>query len=324
MTTAGIAIAGAGMTGAYLYRRLVNRGIAVDIYDFPPSTACGTAPCAWGTSKGFHAFLAAADRNAEHYIRSRLDYVCIDDVTLPAELMTIDKPRLIRDLLDDARVIEPPLPFAEYDRIVDATGSGRALLPAIEDDLVLECIQHKVRSKSPRKNRIQLTRIGYAWCFPLGEDFYHIGCGSHVADPVAVLRARQWYREVQSGAVCGCRGSIRLTSPHRALPFVADRGKVWGVGEAIGCVAPLAGDGILPGMISASLLLANWDHPDRYTEAVLERFGWMETERRVLDRLRYGKRLRLSDARVLQRNSRRMGMRIGLPDALRLLEALAR
>jgi flavin-dependent dehydrogenase len=44
-----IAIAGAGMSGAYLYRRLVNDGFKdIDLYDIKKTNACGCRPCAWG------------------------------------------------------------------------------------------------------------------------------------------------------------------------------------------------------------------------------------------------------------------------------------
>jgi flavin-dependent dehydrogenase len=94
------------------------------------------------------------------------------------------------------------------------------------------------------------------------------------------------------------------------------------VGEAIGCVAPLAGDGIVPGMKSVELLLEWWDDPEAYTQAILKEFHWMSRERKVLDKIRRNESLGLADAWVLRKNSRRMGMQIGVRDALRLLKKL--
>ena len=44
-----IAIAGAGMSGAYLFRRLVNEGFQdIDLFDAKKTNPCGSRPCAWG------------------------------------------------------------------------------------------------------------------------------------------------------------------------------------------------------------------------------------------------------------------------------------
>jgi hypothetical protein len=94
------------------------------------------------------------------------------------------------------------------------------------------------------------------------------------------------------------------------------------VGEAIGCVAPLAGDGVVPGMRSVEILLENWDDPEGYSRAILREFDWIKDERRVIDKLRNNGTLGIRDARVLKRNSRRIRMKVGLRDAWMLLRHL--
>jgi hypothetical protein len=94
------------------------------------------------------------------------------------------------------------------------------------------------------------------------------------------------------------------------------------VGEAIGCVAPLAGDGVVPGMKSVKILLEHWNDPDGYTAAILKEFEWMNKEREVINKLRTADRLNLKDAWVLKKNARRMGMQVELRDAVVLLKAL--
>ena len=54
-----LAIAGAGLTGAYLYRRLRGR-YDVELFDVDRETQCGLAPCAWGTSKEFETYVIKA------------------------------------------------------------------------------------------------------------------------------------------------------------------------------------------------------------------------------------------------------------------------
>jgi flavin-dependent dehydrogenase len=323
-----IAIAGAGIVGAYLYRILSNKGYKIDLYDIRNGTTCGLTPCAWGTSLGFNELIEAVRLDPEDYLLERPGHVFIDDVKLRADLMTFDKPKLINDLLHDAVISYTPLELSSYDRVVDATGVSRVFLPGLEDDFLLSCMQYRIQSEEPIENKIKLGHIGYAWCFPLSEGLYHIGCGDLGSDPLEILEKLGWLTPEAShsgiNVICSCAGRIRLTAPRYSQPFVTDGewGQIWGVGEAIGCVAPLAGDGVIPGMKSAQILLNTWDDPKAYTEAILEEFNWMTRERRVIDKLRGTDRLGLREAWVLKKNSRRMGFRIGLHDAVMFVKKL--
>lgn len=323
-----LAIAGAGMTGAYLFRLLRNEGFEVHLYDREQGAGCGIKPCAWGTSASFVELVEKAGLDAEKYLLRRLDHVLIDNVRITADLITIDKPMLVKDLLGDAHVRLSPLPIRMYDRVVDATGSSRALLPEIEDDIVMDCLQYLIETSEPLENRIRLGGIGYAWCFPLSRNRYHVGCGSLIEDPQRILEKLGWLENssprYEKKILCRCIGKIRLSGPGQSRPFVVDGvGEgIWGIGEAIGCVAPLAGDGIVPGMRSVQLLLESWDDPRKYTDALLGEFRWMNDERAVVDRMRKAEGVGIRDAIVLRRNSRRMGMRVGLRDALALLKNL--
>ena len=262
-----IAIAGAGMTGAYLHQRLRQRGIDADIYDVRHTTKCGLHPCAWGTSRGFAEFIEASGFDPKIYILKRSDHVMIDEVQLSADLMTIDKPALLKDLLTGTTVQHTPVDVGHYDRIIDATGVTRAFLPPVAEDIVLQCRQWRVQTGEGLPNRIQLGRIGYAWCFPLSETQYHIGCGSLTADLLARIQELGWLQagnHSRAGQIlCACAAKIRLSSPRHSQPFVLDNGEneIWGIGEAIGCVAPLAGDGIVPGLRSVEILLDKWNDP---------------------------------------------------------------
>jgi len=322
-----LAIAGAGITGAYLYRLLKNAGYEVDLFERRRRrTRCGLKPCAWGTSRGFVELVAQAGLEAEDYILRRLDHVVMDEVRIKADLMTFDKPRLVKDLLGDAELRFTPLPVRKYERVIDATGVSRALLPSIQEDVVLTCRQYLVETREPLENRIKLGGIGYAWCFPLSLNLYHVGCGSLLADPQAILIKLGWLKGTSSRdsrkIVCTCTAKIRLTGPDGSRPFVSNGCEegIWGIGEAIGCVAPLAGDGVVPGMRNVQLLLNAWDSPDEYTEAVLAEFRWMKDERGVIDKLRRSERPGIREAYVLRRNSKRMGMQVRLRDAVALVK----
>lgn len=323
-----LAIVGAGMTGAYLYRVLKNEGYEADLFDLKRISRCGLKPCAWGTSAGFIELVKQAGLDAERYILRRLDYLLMNDVSIKAELMVFDKPQLVKDLLKDAEIHFTPLPLNRYDRVIDATGVSRALLPPIKDDIVMGCRQYLIETKESLGNRIKLGGIGYAWCFPLSRNRYHVGCGSLLDDPQRILKDLCWLESTSSRyeikILCSCTGKIRLTGPCQSQPFVSEGvGEgIWGIGEAIGCVAPLAGDGVVPGMRNVQLLLNTWDKPQEYTNAVLGEFRWMKDERGVIDKLIKAEGTGIREARVLRKNSKRMGMQVGLREAVALLKSL--
>ena len=320
-----MAIIGAGITGAYLYRFLKNKGQEADIFNKQTETSCGINPCGWGTSHEFTELVSASGLNPSLYTLSFSNYVIMHDFKIKASLMTIDKPRLIGDLLQGAKVIYSQPNQSLYDRIIDATGVARAFLPPIENDIVVRCIQFKVKTDAPRSNETSLGRIGYAWCFPLADNTYHIGCGSLSSDPLEVLEGLAWMHNVPSKDIlCRCGGEIRLTGPDHSQPFfVASNGQqIWGVGESIGCVPPLVGDGIVSSMKSVKILLDHWHDPFEYTKAIKKEFRWMGRERKAVDKLRSNKNLRLGDVWSLRKNAGRMGIKVGLKDAAMLMKLL--
>ena len=317
-----IAIAGAGMTGAYLYRLLRSRGHEIDIFDRDPGTRCEITPCAWITSRSFAELVQAAGLDPRKYFLQHLDYIVIDEMRIKAHVFTFNKPGLIKDLLQGAEIKYSALDVTNYERTIDATGVSRAFLPVIQEDIVLPCVQWRIRTETRLENRAKLGRIGYAWCFPLGPDEFHIGCGSLISDPRRIMQELGWVgKEAARNIICACTGKIRFTSPQFSLPF-ATAEEVWGVGEAICCVAPLAGDGVVPGMKSVQILLQEWDDPLGYTAAIQREFRWMKPERKVMDKLRGNRPLGIKDAWVLRSNLKRMGMQIGLPEAERILKNL--
>lgn len=324
-----IAIAGAGITGAYIYRLLKNAGYDdITIFDQHHNTTCGTSPCAWGTSGGWFEFLLErAGLEPAKYVYRQFDYAFFDEMKIKINLMTINKPRLIKDLLDGAEIKYESL-LNYYNRIIDATGTARAYLPPIHDDVICPCVQYRVYGDGPKCMGISMGRAGYAWSFPLSNNQYHIGAGSiviqnpsKILDDFGLIKTD---RPVKREVVCSCTGKIRLTGPQFSRPFV--QGNVWGVGEAIGCVSPLAADGIVPGMRSAWILFNHFETftPSGYESAILNEFKWMEPERRIIDKFRQGKKVGLRDAWVLKENSKRMGMQVGFWQALELLKRWSR
>ncbi len=326
----GVAIAGAGMIGSYLHRLLKLEGISSDIYgQADPHTSCGINPCAWGASRPFRQHVKAAGLDPEEYILKDFGVVNFENVDMRASLMTFDKPRLIRDLREGVEVIQGPVPKGRYDRVIDATGTKRAYLPPISNDLLVPCVQHRVKADDADNSKVTILygNLGYSWIFPLSDTEFHIGAGSLLADPRETLRESGFLRP-EWKRLCGCSGKVRSTSPVGSRPFVFTNPSlecdVWGVGESIGAVAPIAGEGVVPGMASARLLVANWGSPRRYTSRTLREFSWMIGEKTVIDKVSSGEQLGLQDWLILRRTGRRMGAPVTLSETRELLKCLER
>lgn len=325
-----VAIAGAGMVGGYLYRLLRAEGIEADVYgDTGSHASCGINPCAWGSTSSFRDHVSAAGLDAEPYVLRDFRAINFEGVDMKARLLTFDKPRLIKDLLDGASVRGGTIPRGVYKRIIDATGVRRGYLPRIENDLLVPCVQSRVRITGMDSSKVTILygNLGYSWIFPLSDTEFHIGAGSVLADPSETLRQSGFMR-VDCRRLCGCAGRVRSSSPQGSRPFVSpgsDKGvTVWGVGESIGAVGPIAGEGVAPGMSSARILTENWDDPMRYTSRILKEFSWMVDEREVIRKVAAGARLGMKDWLILRRTGRRMGSNVTLAETRDLLRCLTR
>jgi flavin-dependent dehydrogenase len=315
-----VAIAGAGMSGSYLYRRLKDQGFQdIDLYDVRKTTACGCRPCAWGVAptSGYREMVSkVADPAAfEKHISRK---VSVDGVMIRSDMLTIDKPALIRELTKGAIIKEGQIDLDQYDRIIDATGVDRSYLPKIENDIIADCVQYRIRSETPMDLWFRTSSLGYEWCFPLGNGEYHVGFGNLKTDvhdyrPALLDGIDKGTMQIR----CKCHSRVRLSSPFFSQPFVKD-GKIVGVGESIGAVGPLAGDGNLYAFQTAEMLLNDWDDLDGYAEKVLHTFEWMKRERRTAEKLRDGLMPNLSDALVFKRHSNRVGIEMNTLHILRL------
>ena len=314
-----VAIAGAGMSGSYLFKRLKDQGFQdVDLYDVKKTTSCGSRPCAWGFAPtcGVREMISkVADPAPFELLRTQ--EVSVDGVKIRADIVTLDKPALIRELTKGATIREGPIDLDRYDRVVDATGVSRAYLPPIENDILADCVQYRIRSEKPMDMWFRTSSLGYEWCFPLGKNEYHVGFGNLISEvksyrPSLLNEADRGLMQV----LCRCHSQVRLSSPFFSQPLT--EGKVVGIGESIGAVGPLAGDGNLSAMQTAELLLEHWDDLEGYAKEVLRRYDWMRRERRTSEKLRDGLTPNLSDALAFKRRSNKVGMEMNMLHVLRL------
>ncbi|MCE5296779.1 MAG: hypothetical protein LLG16_06725 [Euryarchaeota archaeon] len=321
-----IAIAGAGMSGAYLYRRLVKEGFNdIDLYDVKKTTACGCRPCAWGfaPSDEIRKMLEKVT-DPSRFILHHSEMATFDGMEIPSDLLTIDKPALINELIGDKEIKLGTVDLDEYDRVVDATGVSRAYLPPIGDDFIAECKQYRLKTDEPLGFWFRTSSVGYEWCFPLGGGEFHMGFGNLKSDVRSYKPRFAMDEKKESARVrCRCHSTVRLTSPFFSQPFVMN-GKIVGIGECIGAVAPLVADGNLYAMQTGEMLLENWDDLDGYSKKVLERFDWMRKERKGLEKLMAGKVPSLSEIMTMKRHANKVGVKMNSIHVLKLFRSMSK
>ncbi|MEK0348750.1 MAG: NAD(P)/FAD-dependent oxidoreductase, partial [Nitrosopumilus sp.] len=193
-------------------------------------------------------------------------------------LCTYNKLGLIKDFIKDSKVLYGTAPKLkelekEYDMIIDCTGFHRIYLPKLKEDFFLPTYEYKVEYE----NGVPFDDFylepfpgmsGYFWYFPLGEKWAHIGAGDYKKNHVKVTDA---FLKKYGGKVIQTKGRpIRLATPDRCKPFYS--GKVVGVGESIGTVFAMLGEGIIPSMQCVDIFLDNMHDFAAYEKAVDKHF----------------------------------------------------
>jgi len=276
-----IAIVGAGVAGSYLLNRL--DGHEVECFEQRAEEKWYTV-CAWGTSQPYVASMVRkAGLNFDDYVLHKGYKMIVDYGTGTFEaplkgLVTYDKHRLCEDMLKGhkvhwgTQVKGVDSKFDDFDMVVDATGMPRSLLPKIKDDLLVPCLEYEVRSsKLPWDDfyiRPYRGMRGYFWYFPLGEGRAHVGAGELNGAYKGEMEA--FIKRYDCEVVRKIGRPVRILPPAYCQPFTS--GKVVGVGESIGTVYPMLGEGIIPSMQCVETFVENIDDMERYSEEVLKRY----------------------------------------------------
>ena len=280
-----IVIAGAGIAGSYLYRLLLRRNIdpgEIEIFDPGPKTRCGIAPCCFGTTKQFFSLCEDVGLDPQNYVMHSLDsgYLGSFKLKFQGHAFVIDKPAFIKDLLSGASVLTEPRIDSEPERIIDATGVARAYIGKYDRDVLIHCFQSKVEFPNLPVAKELLHHVGVSWVIPLESSNAHVGTATHTYD---LHKMKEINEKLAKGGrtICGCQGYIRGTGP--ILPLV--HGNVWAVGEAGGIVDSLTALGIVPAMVSARLLVDNWDDAAEYQAAIIRKYGWLRQTAQIVNAL---------------------------------------
>ena len=333
-----IAVVGIGVAGGYLLSRLKKEHEVVGFERFSEETH--DSICAWGTTKGpMQKFAQKCDLDFDEYVihDGKNMYIDMNSERFNIKLMglcTYDKIRLIKDMARGCKIHYNTVPKlddleSEFDLIVDSTGFYRTYLPRPARDFYLPTYQYKIKYE----DRVPFDDFylkpfssisGYFWYFPLDEKHAHIGAGDknrkHIEETNGFVKK-------YGGKIIKTVGRpIRLATPDMCEPFY--HGKVVGVGESIGTVYPLLGEGIIPSMTCADIFIENIGNNKRYREQVLEKFAIypkvLAFVRNKMDS-KFGMLKHFTDLisiyRYMKKNEKRFGMEIRIGDMMKVARA---
>lgn len=270
---------GMGVAGSYLMARLEGSEHEVTGYERMVQERHDSI-CAWGTIKSvLEEFCSKAGKNFDDYLihdgktmHVKMNNDVKFDIGLKG-LCTYNKLGLIQDFIKESNVIYGQAPDKEYleknyDMIVDCTGFHRSYLPKLSQDFFLPTYEYKVEYDKLPFEDFYIEPFpgmsGYFWYFPLGERWAHIGAGDYNKDHI---NATNRFLKKYGGKVVATKGRpIRLATPDRCKPYYS--GKVVGVGESIGTVYALLGEGIIPSMQCVEIFLENMHDFNAYEKAV--------------------------------------------------------
>jgi flavin-dependent dehydrogenase len=293
-----IAVVGIGVAGAYLMNRLSDaHDNHVVGFERLPETQ-HDAICAWATCKSVMSGLVKnCGLNFEEYILHSGKHMKVDlgsigskngkdddnnniDIRLKG-MVSYDKLKLIQDMMKGTKIEFGKIPKkenleSEFDIIIDSTGFHRNYLPKLENDTWIPCIQYKVKydiGKTPFDDfylKAFPSMTGYFWYFPLGNGYAHIGAGDFERKKNNKF-VDEFLNRHKCQVVKKVGRPVRITPPVNCEPFTDGRKSV-GVGESIGTVYSLLGEGIIPATWCAELFIQHLHDIKSYRKAVLKRF----------------------------------------------------
>lgn len=281
-----IAVVGIGVAGAYLMNRLGDmHDVQVTGFERMPEEQ-HDAVCAWATCENVMSGLARnCGLNFDDYVLHDGRHMKVDvgaehvDLKLKG-MVSYDKLKLIQDMIKGTEIKFGRAPRKEelepdYDLIIDATGFHRNYLPRLQNELWIPCVQYKVKYKPGREPfddfylKAFPSMTGYFWYFPLGNGYAHVGAGDFAKGHNQFVD--EFLKKHECEALKKVGRPVRISPPASCEPFTDGR-KTVGVGESIGTVFALLGEGIIPSTWCADLFVQNMHDLQAYHDAVLEKF----------------------------------------------------
>lgn len=340
-----IAIAGAGVAGSYL-AHMLKKDHDIELFE-ASKLENHWAVCAWGASNHMLSmFSEKAGLDFSRYIlhegfKLRMDLPENKQEYLELlGLVTYNKQQWEKDLQQGVNIkyntrCSKDFPFQEYDYVIDCTGIHRSLLPPSKEDFMIPAYEYLVENI---KGEDEFYVIGYKgakgyfWYFPLSKGKGFVGAGDIERKYYGI---REFFNKHPEASIVKKIGRpIRLAPPKRMLPF--HNKNIIGVGESIGCVFPMLGEGIIPSLISCEIFLEVLSNSKReefdfreYTKRILKRFDYYDDVYRIVRLKMSGNlstlkhiRLLLSMYRNMKREEKRFGFEIDFEKMNRLVKAL--
>lgn len=289
-----IAVVGIGVAGAYLMNRLSNmHGNHVVGFERMPESK-HDAVCAWATCQNVMSdMVRKCGLNFESYVmhkgkRMQVDFNNeqdgghVNSIYIQLKGMVVyDKLKLIQDMIKGTKIEFGKAPKKEilesdFDLIIDATGFHRNYLPRLKRETWIPCIQYKVKyetSKIPYDDfylKAFPSMNGYFWFFPLGNGYAHIGAGDFERKQNNSF-VESYLNKYECDVLKKVGRPVRISPPAYCEPFTDGRKSI-GVGESIGTVYALLGEGIIPATWCAELLVKHLNDLEGYRNAVIKKF----------------------------------------------------
>ncbi len=338
-------VVGAGVAGSFLASMLKQKGHEVDVFELYEKEKHFPV-CAWGASRHMLShFSGMAGLNFDDYIfhvgerigirlpngkRSHLN--CLGFVTY-------DKRKWEEDLLDGidinygVRCTQENFPFHKYDYVLDCTGFHRSLLPKPrEKELIIPAWEYLVDNVHVADEFYILGykgATGYFWFFPLNNNKAFVGAGDINR---IYLGIDEFFKENPEAKVLTKIGRpIRITPPTRMEPL--SNGNVIGVGESVGCVFPLLGEGIIPSLICSEILFELFNNDgythEEYRKRLFKRLGYYDEVYKIVRLKMEGKLSTIKHFNTfyklynnMKKEEKRFGFEINLNKLVSLLSAL--
>lgn len=248
-----ISIVGAGVSGSLLARLLEDEH-NVMVYD---GNLMRGHRCAFGC---FYSLLGdQLDKiglNIDNYVLCKPETLILNGIYIKIRnQIPIDKPKMLEDIWPHTKVIPKHVPLVKHtgtDLTVNATATPLGSYNKIATK------QSKAHIKGVEKQHIYVNidpkYLGYAWIFPLDSDgnYFHLGAGCVNADPdILINKILKRYKIEIIDEECKCNRDIAVVNPD---DVVVERNGIVSIGEAVGAVYPVTGEGIIPSMESAFML----------------------------------------------------------------------